>query len=150
MATLLLSAVGAGVGQALGSTAFGMSMAGIGQFVGATYGRAIDTQLFSQGAAPVQQDHVENFRLTGAGEGAPIPYVLGLVRVPGHIIWASHFTEDVDITGGTAGSKGMPPNHGRGQDVGKTDQSGPSGKCGHVWVCHAVVGDYTVRAKILP
>ncbi|ERL97331.1 hypothetical protein HIMB11_02379 [Rhodobacteraceae bacterium HIMB11] len=38
----------------------------------------------------------------------------------------------------------------RGQDIGKTDQSGPSGKCGHVWVCHAVVGDYTVRAKILP
>lgn len=109
MATLLLSAVGAGVGQALGANAMGMTMAGIGQFVGASFGRTIDARLFSQGAAPVQQGQVERLRLTGAGEGASIPYVLGRARVPGHIIWASHFTENVDVTGGTAGSKGMPP-----------------------------------------
>ena len=44
MATLLLSAVGAGVGQALGANAMGMTMAGIGQFVGASFGRTIDAR----------------------------------------------------------------------------------------------------------
>ena len=109
MATVLLSTVGAGIGSAIGGNILGLSMAAVGRFAGAAIGQSIDQRFASAGAAPIHSGRVERMRLTGAGEGLPIPYVVGRVRTAGHIIWASQFTENVDITGGTAGSKGMPP-----------------------------------------
>ncbi|KMK67701.1 glycoside hydrolase TIM-barrel-like domain-containing protein [Puniceibacterium sp. IMCC21224] len=106
MATLLLSAAGAAIGGSVGGSVLGLSAAAIGRFAGATLGRAIDQRLMGQGAETVETGRVDRFRLTGAGEGAPIAQVYGRMRVGAHVIWASEFTEHVKKSGG--GGKGFP------------------------------------------
>ncbi|WP_371036469.1 glycoside hydrolase/phage tail family protein [Rhodosalinus sp. FB01] len=106
MATILLSAAGAALGSSLGGTVLGLSMTAAGRFLGVTLGRAIDARLMGQGSDTVETGRIERFRLTGAGEGAPVPQVYGRMRVGGHVIWASRFTEVVTEAGG--GGKGEP------------------------------------------
>ncbi|MFP4275209.1 MAG: host specificity protein, partial [Paracoccaceae bacterium] len=106
MATILLSAAGAALGSSLGGTVLGLSMTAVGRFAGASLGRAIDTRLLGQGAEPVETGRVDRFRLTGAGEGAPVAQVYGRMRIGGHVIWSSRFTEVVEEQGG--GGKGAP------------------------------------------
>lgn len=108
MATLLLSAAGAAIGGSFGGSVLGLSAAAIGRFAGATLGRAIDQRLMGQGAETVETGRVDRFRLTGAGEGAPIAQVYGRMRVGAHVIWASEFTEKVKKSGGGGGGKGQP------------------------------------------
>ncbi len=104
MATILLSAAGAALGSSLGGTVLGLSMTAAGRFLGATLGRAIDARLMGQGSGTVETGRLERLRVTGAGEGVPIPQVYGRMRLGGHVIWASRFTEVVTETGG--GGKG--------------------------------------------
>ena len=107
MATILLSAAGYAAGSALGGSVLGLSTAVIGRAVGATVGRVIDERILGSGTDPVETGRVERFRLTGAGEGAPIGLVQGRMRVAGQIIWATRFEEHVRRSGG-GGGKGRP------------------------------------------
>ncbi|KUF11928.1 baseplate multidomain protein megatron [Pseudoponticoccus marisrubri] len=106
MATILLSAAGAAIGSSIGGSFLGLSMMAVGRFVGASVGRAIDQRLMGQGSETVETGKIERFRLTGAGEGAPIAQVYGRMRVGGHVIWSTEFREHVKTRGG--GGKGAP------------------------------------------
>lgn len=108
MATILLSAAGAALGSSLGGSVLGLSMTAVGRFIGATIGRSLDQRLMGQGSEAVETGRIERFRLSGAGEGAPISQVYGRMRLGGHVIWASEFTEHVDESGGGGGGKGAP------------------------------------------
>uniref|UniRef100_UPI003262FC52 hypothetical protein n=1 Tax=Jannaschia ovalis TaxID=3038773 RepID=UPI003262FC52 len=107
MATLILGAVGAAVGGSIGGSILGVSAAVIGRAVGATVGRVLDQSLMGGGSEAVEHGRVDRFRLNGASEGAPIPRLLGRVRVGGQVIWASNFLEHRSTTGG-GGGKGAP------------------------------------------
>lgn len=107
MATILLSAAGAALGSSIGGSVLGLSMTAVGRFIGATMGRMLDQRLMGQGSETVETGRLERFRLTGAGEGAPIAQVYGRTRVGGHVIWSTEFEEHVKTKGG--GGKGAPP-----------------------------------------
>ena len=106
MATILLSAVGGAVGASLGGGVLGLSSVAIGRAIGATIGRAIDQSVMGAGSQVVEHGRLDRLRLTGAGEGRPVPKVFGSYRVAGHVLWASDFRETVNTTGG--GGKGAP------------------------------------------
>lgn len=108
MATILLSAAGAAIGGSVGGTLAGLSSVAIGRAVGATLGRVIDERLLGSGSDPVETGKVERFRLTGAGEGAPVAQVYGRMRVGGQIIWASDFQEAASTSGGGKGAPRQP------------------------------------------
>ncbi|SMC42764.1 glycoside hydrolase/phage tail family protein [Primorskyibacter flagellatus] len=109
MATILLSAAGAALGSSVGGSLLGLSMTTVGRFAGATLGRAIDQRLMGQGSETVETGRIDRFRLTGAGEGAPIAQVYGRMRIGGHLIWATEFQEHVTTSGGGGGGgKGAP------------------------------------------
>ncbi|QCO54613.1 host specificity protein [Pseudorhodobacter turbinis] len=106
MATILLSAVGAAAGAGFGGTVLGLSGAVIGRAVGATLGRVIDQRLMGAGSEAVETGRIERFRLTGASEGASVPQVYGRMRVAGHVIWATQFSETSSTN--RSGGKGAP------------------------------------------
>jgi hypothetical protein len=106
MATIVLSAVGASLGAGFGGSVLGLSGAVIGRAIGATLGRVIDQRLMGGGSRAVETGKVDRFRLTGAGEGAPIGKLWGRMRVAGQIIWASRFLDQTTTSGG--GGKGAP------------------------------------------
>ena len=108
MATIVLSAAGAALGGSIGGNLLGLSMTAVGRFVGASVGRALDQRLMGQGSETVETGRVDRFRLTGAGEGAPLGQVYGRMRTGGHVIWATEFTERVSTSGGGGGGKGAP------------------------------------------
>ncbi|PTE23009.1 host specificity protein [Cereibacter changlensis JA139] len=105
MATLLLSAVGAGLGAGFGGSLLGLSGAVIGRAIGATLGQLIDQRLLGAGSETVHSGRIERFRLTGASEGAAVAQVFGRVRLGGQVIWATRFVENTTRSGG---GKGMP------------------------------------------
>ncbi|SPF80824.1 baseplate multidomain protein megatron [Pseudoprimorskyibacter insulae] len=111
MATILLSAAGAAIGGAVGGTVLGLSAAAIGQFAGATLGRALDQRIMGRGSDAVEAGRLDRLRVSGAGEGKAVPRLFGRVRVGGQVIWASNFEEHVTVSGG--GGKGAP----RGPEV---------------------------------
>jgi len=104
MATLVLSAVGASLGSAVGGSVLGMSSAVIGRAVGATFGRMIDQRVLGQGSDVVPSGQIDRFHLSGASEGEAIARSFGRVRLGAQVIWASRFLESVVTTGG--GGKG--------------------------------------------
>ncbi len=108
MATIVLAAAGAAIGGSVGGTLAGISSVAIGRAVGATLGRVIDARILGAGAEPVESGRVDRFRLTGAGEGAPVARVHGRIRVGGQVIWASQFRETVTVSGGGKGSPARP------------------------------------------
>ena len=80
----------------------------VGRAVGATLGRVVDQRLLGQGGQAVETGKVDRFRLTDAGEGAPIPQLYGRMRLGGHVIWASDFRESVTTSGGGKGGRPTP------------------------------------------
>ena len=108
MATILLSAAGAAIGQGLGGTMLGLSGAVIGRAVGATVGRVIDQRLLGGGARAVETGRIDRLRLQTAGEGAPVARLWGQMRVTGHVIWAAPL-EEVRNTSKMGGGKGAAP-----------------------------------------
>ena len=72
MATLVLSAVGASLGGAIGGSVIGLSSAVIGRAVGATLGRVIDQRILGSGSDSVPTGRIERFHLMGASEGDPV------------------------------------------------------------------------------
>ena len=103
MATILLSAVGASVGASIGGSVLGLSAAVLGRAAGATIGKLLDQRLLGTGAAPVESGKVDQFRIMGSGEGQSIARVFGRIRVPGHVIWSSRFSEHVAQSGSGKG-----------------------------------------------
>ncbi|MCB1342080.1 MAG: glycoside hydrolase TIM-barrel-like domain-containing protein, partial [Pseudooceanicola sp.] len=108
MATILLSAAGAAIGGSIGGSLAGLSSVVIGRAVGATLGRVIDERLLGQGSDPVETGRIERFRLTQAGDGAPVAQVHGRMRVGGQVIWASDFIETATTSGGGKGAPAQP------------------------------------------
>ena len=100
MATLVLSAVGGAVGSGFGGSVMGLSGLVIGRAVGATVGRVIDQRLLGSGSEVVERGRLEQLRVTGALEGAPVSRVWGRVRLGGQVIWSSRFCERVRTSGG--------------------------------------------------
>ncbi|MCJ8139308.1 baseplate multidomain protein megatron [Falsirhodobacter halotolerans] len=107
MATLLLAGAGAAIGGGFGGTLLGLSGAVLGRAVGATLGQVIDQRLLGGGSDRIETGRLERYRIMGAGEGAPIPYLFGRTRVAGQVIWATRFREDRTTTSGRG--KGAKP-----------------------------------------
>ncbi|MEL6679670.1 MAG: host specificity protein, partial [Pseudomonadota bacterium] len=109
MATLVFAAAGAATGSAIGGTVAGISAAVIGQAVGATIGSMIDQRLLATlgGSTRVDSGRLRSARLSGAREGAAVPYAAGRVRVAGQMIWSTRFLET--ITSHKTGGKGVTP-----------------------------------------
>ncbi|PWK62168.1 putative tail protein [Roseicyclus mahoneyensis] len=106
MATLLLSAAGAAIGGMASGTVLGLTGAVIGRAVGATLGRVIDQRLLGSGSDAVERGRIDRFRITQAGEGAPVAQLFGRMRLGGQVIWATQFVERAATSGG---GKGAPP-----------------------------------------
>ena len=106
MATLVLSAVGAAAGAQVGGAVLGLSGAVIGRALGATVGRVIDQRLMGLGSRAVDHGRIDRLRITGAGEGLPLPRLWGRMRVAGHVIWASNFEEHRGASRRTKGGLG--------------------------------------------
>ncbi|MEO1549369.1 MAG: glycoside hydrolase/phage tail family protein [Pseudomonadota bacterium] len=108
MATMVLSAAGAAVGNAVLGPVLGTFGAVVGRAAGAVLGVRYDTRSTDQGASPVEVGHVDRFRVMGAAEATEIPRIYGRMRVAGQVIWASRFVETVTTTGGQSQGKGQP------------------------------------------
>ncbi|EYD73789.1 baseplate multidomain protein megatron [Limimaricola hongkongensis] len=104
MATIMFGAAGMALGGAAGGSVLGLSGAVWGRAGGAALGRAIDARLLGAGADPVETGRIDRFRLTGAGEGAPIARLWGRMRIGGQVIWASEFEERSATSGGGKGA----------------------------------------------
>lgn len=87
MASLVLGAVGAVVGSAVG----GPSGAMWGWSIGVTLGGV----LFPPKLGEQELGKLDDLRLSGSGYGATIPQVWGKVRIGGNIIWATDLTQHV-------------------------------------------------------
>ncbi len=98
MATIILGAVGGAIGSGIGGSVLGLSAAALGQAVGATVGNALDQRLLGGGSNAVETGRVDRLRLTGASEGAPVARIWGRTRVGGHVIWASRFIENAEVS----------------------------------------------------
>ncbi|MEM7487729.1 MAG: glycoside hydrolase/phage tail family protein [Pseudomonadota bacterium] len=108
MATLVLGAAGAAIGGSFGGSLLGLSGAVLGRAAGATLGRVIDQSILGQGGDAVEHGRLDQFRITGASEGAPLSRAVGRVRVGGQVIWATRFKEHRTTGGGGGGGKGKP------------------------------------------
>ena len=58
------------------------------------------------GSDPVERGRIDRFRITGAGEGAPVAQLFRRMRLGGQVIWATQFVERAATSGG---GKGAPP-----------------------------------------
>jgi hypothetical protein len=103
MATVVLQAVGAGLGTMLGGPLGGM----IGRAIGAVAGSFIDQKLFG-GSETREGARLSDLRVMASSEGAPIPRLWGGMRVAGQVIWATDFEEkrQTDTVGGKGGGGG--------------------------------------------
>ena len=103
MATLILSAAGAGLGGAIGGSVLGIGAAALGQAAGAVAGGLVDARLIGAGKT-VATGRARSLRIQGAAEGTPLPRIWGRMRVAPTLIWSTRFLERVRESG--AGGKG--------------------------------------------
>ncbi|MEE3070193.1 MAG: host specificity protein, partial [Pseudomonadota bacterium] len=117
MATIILSAVGGTIGNAIGGSVLGLSTGAIGRAAGAMIGQALDRRVFAQSYSASEQvevGRVDRLRLGSSSEGAPMARVYGRTAIGGQVIWASQFKETVHTrtsvttqgTGSSGGGKG--------------------------------------------
>lgn len=88
MATVVLQAVGAGIGTMFG----GPLGAVLGRAIGAAAGSFIDQKLFGSGKA-IEGARLSDLRVMASSEGATVPRLWGRMRVAGQVIWATDFEE---------------------------------------------------------
>ncbi|PSL20584.1 Gene Transfer Agent (GTA)-like protein [Shimia abyssi] len=108
MATVVLAAAGAAIGGTLGGGVAGVSALAVGRLAGATVGRVIDQKILGSGSEAVESGKVDRFGISGSAEGSTTARVFGRMRVAGHLIWSSQFTEAVSTTGGGKGAPSQP------------------------------------------
>lgn len=107
MAGLVLAGVGAAVGGAIGGTFLGISAAVIGQSIGAVIGSVIDNYLFAPSLKFTQEGpRLQEAQIFTSTEGQPIMRGYGRFRIPGNMIWATRFREEVVKETTTQGGKG--------------------------------------------
>jgi hypothetical protein len=96
MATLLLSAAGSVIGNALGGPIGGI----IGQALGAVGGNLIDQQIFGErsGTRQVSGPRLKEMEGLSSSEGASIPRLYGRARLGGQLIWATRFEEEISTS----------------------------------------------------
>ncbi|MEM9138957.1 MAG: glycoside hydrolase/phage tail family protein, partial [Pseudomonadota bacterium] len=136
MATVLLAAAGAAVGNAVGGSILGITAATLGQAAGAVAGSLIDQRILGSGSAAVEVGRARSLRIQSSTEGTSIPRCFGRVRLPGQMIWATRFHERTRTT--TTGGKAT----GRGQRTTEYSYTislavalceGPIERIGRVW-----------------
>ena len=108
MAEVFFSQVGSAIGSSLlpnGVAALGLQVSGaaIGQAVGSYVGSTIDNALFGP---ELEGRRLDALRVTESREGVSLPLAFGRVRLPGQVIWSSHFTETAKER--SVGGKGGP------------------------------------------
>ncbi len=114
MATLVLGAVGSAIGGALlpgGLSLFGATITGaaIGSAVGSIAGGFVDQALLGPLAGASGQTGIAqgprlfDLKLGASSEGAVLPRVYGRARLPGQLIWATRFKEEVKTSTQTTG-----------------------------------------------
>ena len=112
MATLVLGAVGSAVGGALfPGSVLGTAITGatLGGAVGSLAGAFIDQALLGPLATSsgetrlVRGPRLSDVQLGSSSEGVPLPRVYGRARLPGQLIWATRFKEEVTVTTQTTG-----------------------------------------------
>ncbi|EKE43642.1 hypothetical protein OCGS_2374 [Oceaniovalibus guishaninsula JLT2003] len=152
MATLVLGAVGAAAGGALGGGVLGLSSVVIGRALGATLGRVVDQSLLGAGSEAVETGRVDRFRLTGAGEGTPIARLHGRVRVGGQVIWASRFLESSETQGGGKGAPSRPEVREYGYSVSLAIAlcEGKVAGIGRIWADGREIGRDEVQLRLHP
>ncbi|WP_395689352.1 glycoside hydrolase/phage tail family protein [Aestuariivirga sp.] len=103
MATVVLQAVGAGLGTLLGGPAGGI----VGRALGAVAGSFVDQTLFGS-SKRVDGPRLSDLRVMASSEGAPIAKIWGRMRVAGQVIWATDFeeTQKTETVGGGKGGGG--------------------------------------------
>jgi hypothetical protein len=90
---------------------FGAAITGaaIGSAVGSIAGRFVDQALLGPLASGSGQTGIAqgprlfDLKLGASSEGAVLPRVYGRARLPGQLIWATRFKEEVKVTTQTAG-----------------------------------------------
>jgi hypothetical protein len=152
MATILLSAAGAAIGGTVPGSVLGLTGAVVGRAVGATLGRAIDQRLLGTGSEPVERGRLERFRLTRAGEGAPVAQLFGRMRLGGQVIWSTRFVERASTTGG---GKGAPPQpstttYAYSVSVAIALCEGVISRVGRVWADGVELDQSTVTLRVYP
>jgi len=151
MATILLSAAGAGLGAGFGGTVLGLSGAVIGRAVGATVGRVIDQRVLGAGSEPVETGRVERFRLMGASEGGAIPRVWGRMRVAGQVIWATRFQERSTRSGGGKGApRPQSTSFSYSVSLGIALCEGEITRVGRIWADGVEIGPGSLDLRVYP
>ena len=150
MATLVLSAAGAALGSGFGGAVLGLSGAVIGQAVGATLGMAIDRRAMAGGTRRMEGARLDRLRVTAAGEGAPVPRVWGRVRLGGHVIWATRFSERAEVQrfgGGKSGPRTEVTEYSYSVSLAVALCEGPILGVGRIWADGAEIApeDLTLR-----
>ncbi len=149
MATIVLAAAGAAVGSGFGGAVLGLSGGVIGRAVGATLGRAIDQRLLGAGSRAVETGRIERFRLTGAGEGAPVPRLWGRMRVGGQVIWASRFVENATRSrGGKGTSRPTTVSYSYSVSLAIALCEGEIAGIGRIWADGAEIGPETLALRV--
>lgn len=103
MASILLSSVGASVGNALLPGLGGRILGSIGR----KFGRSIDQEIGWSSSTDVKDGaRLENFKIQDSRYGLAIPLTFGQARVAGNVIWASDLIETAhktEVGGGKGG-----------------------------------------------
>lgn len=121
MAQVILSSVGGQIGGP------------IGQMIGSAVGAQID-QVAIRSLAPERQigPRLDQLRVQGTSEGAPMPAAFGRVRVVGQIIWAARFRESRhEARAGKGGPRTVDYGYSLSFAVGLCE--GPIDGIGRVW-----------------
>lgn len=121
MAQVILSSVGGQIGGP------------IGQMIGSAVGAQIDRAAI-QSLTPARQigPRLDQLRVQGTSEGAPIPAAFGRVRVVGQIIWAARFRESRhEARAGKGGPRTVDYGYSLSFAVGLCE--GPIDGIGRVW-----------------
>jgi hypothetical protein len=111
------------VGASAGRLVLGVAGAAIGGFVGGPTGAQVGwgvglgvaNAVFPAPAQRVQGPRLSDLKVTGVEYGQPIPYLQGMMRVPGQVWWSSTRQEIAHTTTTEEGGKGG------GQEVERTD-----------------------------
>lgn len=105
MASLVLGAVGAGIGSMIGGTFLGMSATSIGWSIGSTLGSLLSTEKAQTQYGP----RLGDLKVQSSAYGVPIPRVYGAMRVAGNMIWSLPIRETVheEDVGGKGGGGGV-------------------------------------------
>lgn len=137
MANLVISGVGAGIGYLIG----GPTGAQIGWMLGSATASSRGT---------IDQRTIGDLKALTAQYGAPIPYVFGMQRVAGNVIWAQE-KKPYDIKT-KSGSKGGPTTVSTGYTISMAIAlcAGPILGVSKVWANEALIVDSSETVKPLP